>query len=233
MLQFSVAGVCRKVFSLFVCVTFLAGCASHSSEELDLTPVQRQLRAERERYNSTMITGALAGAALGAGIGAAAGSGSKNTAAGAGIGLLAGLVVGLVAGAMVAERNLQFERQDISAAQRIQAAQQTAQQLQQRAATAEMVARENREKLDQLDTKFRAQQISANKYRAEAATIRKDVELIKESAAEAKNAREKLVTSSSQVPALIQEEPKLRDAQHRLERAEKELNETVKRIPTT
>lgn len=221
----------RKVVWAIACVAMVGACAGASPNEPGLSPEQQQLRVQKQNYTSTVVTGALVGAAAGAGIGAAVGG--QNRGAAAGIGALAGLAAGLIAGALVAERNLKFERRELSASARISSAQQTSSLLQMQATAAEALVTKDQQRLDQLDAQYRANEITAVRYKAEAATIKKDAELIRESANDAKSAREKLVTSSAQVPALMNEEPKMGDAQRKLELSADQLEEKLKRIPTT
>jgi hypothetical protein len=221
----------RRFIVALLCVAMTtAGCASNQPEA-GLTPEQNALRAQKANWNKTVLTGALAGAALGAGIGLAAGG--ANRGAVAGVAALAGLLIGAAAGALVAERNLKFERRELDAEQRIAAAQESTQNLQARAATAEALAAKDRARLDELDQQYRTNQITAAKYRAEAASIKKDAELIKESSEDAKSARTKIVTSSQQVPALMAEEPKMGEAQRRLDQSADQIEEKLNRIPST
>lgn len=105
-----------------------------------LTAEQQAMRQQSQRWNQTAATGALAGAATGAAAAAAFGRGNtgQNALIGAGIGAL----VGLAAGMAVAERNLAFENREASASQRIQSAQQVANNLNNTAAASEQVAKQ-------------------------------------------------------------------------------------------
>ena len=225
------AGFGRKLLSVLVCAAMVTACAGESPNQA-LTPEQQQLRAEKQRYNSTVVTGALAGAAVGAGAGLLA-SGGNNSLAALLIGTAIGAVAGAVAGTMVAERNLKFERRELSANDRIQSAQQTSTLLQSQAVKAEALAKKDQDRLDELDAQYRANAITAARYRSEASTIKKDAELIRESANDAKSARTKVVASGAQLPKLLDEEPKMGAAQRSLEQSADQLEEKLKRIPTT
>lgn len=191
---------------------------------------QRQLRAQRERWNQTALTGAVAGAALGATIGAIASQGSGTAAL---VGGLIGLMAGMAAGAAVADRNMKFENRELSAEKRIEAAQDISNQLEQQAAVSEALVRSNEARLDALDAQYQAKQITAAKYRADAQVISQDLKLIKETADDAKKARERLATSSNEVPQLQAEEPKLQQTQMRLEESARQLEAKLNRIPST
>lgn len=195
-----------------------------------LTAEQQAMRQQSQRWNQTAATGALAGAATGAAAAAAFGRGNtgQNALIGAGIGAL----VGLAAGMAVAERNLAFENREASASQRIQSAQQVANNLNNAAASSEAVARQNQQRLAQLDRQYRAGQITAAQYRAETATMRQDAELMRKTAGEARDARQRLVASARQVPQLMNEEAKIDQAQRRLESAADDLESALRRVPT-
>ena len=195
-----------------------------------LTAEQQAMRQQSQRWNQTAATGALAGAATGAAAAAAFGRGNtgQNALIGAGIGAL----VGLAAGMAVAERNLAFENREASASQRIQSAQQIAGNLNNAAASSEAVAKQNQQRLAQLDRQYRAGQITAAQYRAETATMRQDAELMRKTAGEARDARQRLVASARQVPQLMNEEAKIDQAQRRLESAADDLESALRRVPT-
>lgn len=221
----------RKALVAVLCASLLGGCVTTSTPEVGLTPEQAALRQQKENWNRTVATGALAGAAVGAGVGLAVGG--QNRGAAALVGGLLGAAVGTLAGVAVANRNLKFENRELSAEQRIAAARESSQNLEARAATSEALAAKNRARLDELDRQYRSNQITAAQYRAEASGIRKDVDLIKESANDAQSARTKIVTSSQQVPGLMAEEPKMSSAQRRLEQSADQIEEKLNRIPTT
>ena len=195
-----------------------------------LTAEQQALRQQSQRWNQTAATGALAGAATGAAAAAAFGRGNmgQNALIGAGIGAL----VGLAAGMAVAESNLGFEKREAGASQRIEAAQQIASNLNNTASASEQVARQNQQKLGQLDRQYRAGQITAAQYRNETATMRQDAELMRKTAGEARDARQRLVASAREVPQLMNEEAKIDQAQRRLDAAASDLESALRRVPT-
>jgi hypothetical protein len=197
-----------------------------------LSPQQQALRDQSDRWNMTVGTGALVGAGAGAGIGAAA-AGRNNRAAGAVIGGLVGLIGGAVAGTAIANRNLAFENRELSASQRIESAEQIAQNLNNAASTAEQVTQENRRKLAQLDQQFRGGQITAAQYRDASASMRQDAELMKRTSGEAREARERLVASARTQPQLMSQEAKIDSAQRRLEVSASDLEDALRRVPTT
>lgn len=222
----------RRLLSFFVCISLaLGGCVtSGASSSQALTPQQQQLRAQKERWNQTALTGAVAGAAVGAGIGALASQGSGSAAL---IGGLIGLVAGLAAGAAVADRNMKFENRELSAEQRIAAAKEATQQLEQQATLSETVARMNEELLDSLDAQYHAKQITAAKYRAEAQISAEDLKLIKASSEDTKKTRERIASSSQEVPQLQAEDPKLQQLQLRFDESARQIETKLSRLPTT
>jgi hypothetical protein len=197
-----------------------------------LSPQQQALREQSNRWNMTVGTGALVGAGGGAAIGAAA-AGRNNRAAGAVVGGLVGLIGGAVAGTAIANRNLGFENRELSAAQRTESAQQVAQNLNNAASTAEQVTQDNRRRLAQLDQQFRGGQITAAQYRDESASMRQDVDLMKRTSGEAKDARQRLVASASNQPQLMAQEGRIDSAQRRLEVSANDLEDALRRVPTT
>jgi hypothetical protein len=188
------------------------------------------MRQQSQRWNQTAATGALAGAATGAAAAAAFGRGNtgQNALIGAGIGAL----IGLAAGMAVAERNLGFERREASASQRIQSAQEIASNLNNTAAASEQVAKQNQQRLARLDQQYRAGQITAAQYRSQTETMRQDAELMRKTAGEARDARQRLVASARDVPQLMNEEAKIDQAQRRLEAAAADLESALRRVPT-
>jgi hypothetical protein len=172
----------------------------------------------------------VSGAALGASLGALSGGQNRGSSAliGAGVGLLAGLA----AAALVANRNLAFEQRELTAGQRVEAAQQIAENLNNAAASSERVTRENRRRLAELDRQYRAGQITAAEYRGTTETMRQDLEVMRKTAGEAKDARQRLVASGREVPQLMNEESKIDGAQRRLEVSAGDLESALRRVPT-
>ena len=223
-------GGMRKTGLALASVLMLAACQSGvGGSSGPLTPQQQALRDQSNRWWQTTATGALAGAATGAAIGALASSGNRGSGAliGAGIGLLAGTL----AGAMVAERNLGFEKREASAQDRIASAQQVAANLQQAAATSEMVTQQNLQRLSALQRQYEAKQISAAQYRAETNAMREDVDLMRKTAQEAGEARQKLAANAQQVPQLMSEDPKISSAQQRMNKSANDLDAALRTVP--
>ena len=194
-----------------------------------LTPQQQALRDQSGRWYRTVGTGALAGAAGGAAIGAMAAP--RNRGTGALIGAGAGLLAGVLAGALVAERNLAFENREGSATQRIAAAEQIAANLNSAAAASEQVTADNRRRLAQLDRQYRGGQITSAQYQAQVQTMHQDVEVMRKTAGEARDARQRLVASAGEVPQLMTQEAKIDGAQRRLEVSASELEDALRKVP--
>ena len=222
-------GGMRKTGLALALLMLLPACEGGMGASGPLTPQQQALRDQSKRWYQTAATGALAGAATGAAIGALASSNNRGSGAliGAGIGLL----VGLAAGAMVAERNLGFEKREASAQDRLASAQQISANLQQAAATSEQVTAQNKQKLAMLSRQYDAKQITAAQYRTETNAMREDVELMRKTANEAGEARQKLAANASEVPQLMSEDPKIRSAQQRMDRSANELDAALKSVP--
>ncbi len=221
----------RMTAVLVSALLLVSACAQqgpYGASGAPLSPQQQALRDQSARWNRTVATGALAGAATGAAIGALA---SRNRGTGALIGAGAGLLAGALAGVMVAERNLAFENREANATQRIAAAQQIAVNLDKAAAAAEQVTADNRRRLAALDRQYRAGQITAAQYQAETAAMREDVEVMRKTAGEARDARQRLVASAREVPQLMNEEARIDGAQRRLEVSASELDTALRRVP--
>lgn len=236
MIDLSLRRYGRAILVAVLCASLATGgCSSMGEGDANLTPEQQQLRAQKQRWNETMISGIAVGAALGAagGLAVAASTRDGNVALIGLIGAGVGALIGAAVGALVADRNLEFEQSEMSANERLAAAQRSTQNLEARAASSEAIVRSDLTKLDQLDAQFRANGITARQYRTAAASIRKDLDLIKESAEDAKKAREKINTVGQQHSQLLVEEPKMGAAQLRLENSANEIAEKLNRIPTT
>lgn len=220
-------------FLLSACagVGMSAGPGAYGASYAALSPQQQQLRQQSQRWNRTTLTGAGVGALSGAALGAAAGGG-RHRGEGALIGALAGLAIGALMGAGVADRNLGFENRELNAGQRIEAARQIAQNLETAAATSEQVANQNRQKLAQLDRRYRGGQITLAQYRSEISGMQQDAEVMRSTAKDARAARERLLESSRQIPQLMNEESKIDSAQRRLESSASDLESALRRVPT-
>ena len=200
-----------------------------SATATSLTPQQQAMREQSTRWHQTVATGALAGATLGAGIGALSGG---NRGTNALFGGLAGALAGGLLGTTVANRNLGFENREVNASQRIASAQQIADNLNNTAATSERVTADNRRKLAQLDRQYRSGQITSAQYREQTETMRQDAELMRKTAGEAKDARERLVASGREIPQLMNQESKIDAAQRRLEVSAGDLETALRQVPT-
>jgi DNA repair exonuclease SbcCD ATPase subunit len=146
---------------------------------------------------------------------------------GAGVGAL----VGLAAGALVAERNLTFENREATASERIASARDIANFLNEVANHAEQLGKQNRRKIIKLGQLYESGQITAGQYRAETANMRQDTELIRKRADEARDAKQRLQSSSSDLSQLTAEERTIDQAQRRLERAAEDLEAALGRVP--
>lgn len=223
-------GGMRKTGLALAVVLLLPACqGGMGGSSGPLTPQQQALRDQSNRWWQTTATGALAGAATGAAIGALASGNNRGSGAliGAGIGLLAGTL----AGVMVAERNYGFEKRESSAQDRIASAQQMSANLQQAAATSEQVTAQNKQKLAMLNRQYEAKQISAAQYRAETNAMREDVDLMRKTAKDAGEARQKLAANAREIPQLMSEDPKISSAQQRMDRSANELDAALKSVP--
>lgn len=192
----------------------LGACETPGAMDASLTPQQQELREQSTRWNRTMLTGVAAGAALGAGAGYA--FGGQNRGLWTAIGGLSGAAAGGLAGSWVANRNLDFERQELSAEQRATAATQIANNLNTSASSAEAVTAENRRRLASLQQQLQAGRITSAQYRTETESMRQDLQVIRNSANDARDARARLAAVSAQQPGLATQGRSIGVAEDRL-----------------
>lgn len=206
----------------------LVACAP-GMDDPSLTPQQRAMRAQAGRWNATVATGALVGAAGGAALGAAVGGRNAGTAAliGAGVGLLGGLA----AGAFVANRNMEFENREAPLHTRIADAQQRTLELQRSAQAANDLTADNLRRLDQLERQYRAGQLSASAYRAQARAMQADVDLMRNEQAGAQDFANRISASAQTAPQLRFEESKARNSAVTIQRAADQLEDRLARVP--
>jgi len=206
----------------------LAGCAMNAYDP-SLSPQQNAMRQQAGRWNATVATGTLVGAASGAALGAAVGGRNRGTAAliGAGIGALGGLA----AGAMVANRNLAFENQEMPLRDRIADARQRTQEVQRSAQTANDLTSDNLRRLDQLEAQYRRGQISSASYANQARSMQDDVDLMRNEQNGAQNFADRLAGTSQSVPQLRPEEIKARASANSIGRAADQLENRLARVP--
>ena len=223
------AGVTLKflIAALFFSLSLIACTTSPNNEnEKAISTQERMKRQQAQRWNQTTATGTATGAGVGALIGGLV-AGRGGALMGAGVGAL----VGLAAGALVAERNLTFENREATASERIASARDIADFLNEVANHAEQLGKQNRRKIIKLGQLYESGQITAGQYRAETANMRQDTELIRKRADEARDAKQRLQSSSSDLSQLTAEERTIDQAQRRLERAAEDLEAALGRVP--
>ena len=155
----------------------LTGCQTTDwKNDPNLTPAQRQLRAETHRFNQTVAEGALAGALAGALIGAIAAD--DNPLAGAAIGAGAGAVVGAGAGFFVASQNESYASEEARLNAEIEAARQEVASYQRIVSASQQVVNQHRATIDSLNRQYRQGQITAEQYRRQTTGIQGDIESI-------------------------------------------------------
>jgi gas vesicle protein len=225
-------GRTMRLVAALLSIVMLAPACTTTQADANLTPAQRQLRDQNQRWWQTAGTGAAAGAAAGIAAGALIGSGDRRQQQTAMlIGGLLGAAAGAFAGVTLANRTLGFENREINANQRIQSAQQTAANLEQAARTAEQVTEENARRLEALDRQFRARQITAEQYRAAAASARSDKDVIDRTAADARDVRQRMISQRGQLPEIADAEARIGPAQRSLEASAARLDDLLRRVP--
>ncbi len=213
----------------------LSGCADMSGMQgaggnAYLSPEQQALRQQSQ--TSTIATGALLTGLLGAGAGYV---GARATGGRGGQGALIGGLLGAVAGGLlgnqVGNANAAQGRQEGSAQARVEAAQRSADELQQTADTAERASETNRARLATLDRQYRAGQVTVAQYRAEVGAMRQDAQLMRKSADDAGQARDGIQQALARNPGLVSTDSKISEAQSRLRFTAGELEDALRRVP--
>ena len=175
----SIEGISARIV-LCLCLAAgvaLSGCQTTNwQNDPTLTPAQRQLRAETDRFNQTVAEGALAGALAGALIGAIAAD--DNPLAGAAIGAGAGAVVGAGAGFFVASQNQSYASEEARLNAEIQAAREEVDSYQRIVSASQQVVNQHRATIASLNQQYRQGQITAEQYRQQTSGIQGDIESI-------------------------------------------------------
>lgn len=179
----------NRILPVGTVLLLLAGCAQSSAYDPNLTPAQRALRQQNERYNETVATGTATGVAAGALLGGLlgallAGNNRGNRAGGIALGAAAGAAVGggvgYAAGNYIAARNQRYASREQAAQARLEAAQQESAKLAQTAALSDQVARENAAKLAEARRRYAAGQITRAQLEGEIRQAQSDLGLIQE-----------------------------------------------------
>jgi chromosome segregation ATPase len=156
----------------------LAGCAGGGmfGAEEELTPAQEGLRTESERFRWTRLQGALVGAAGGA----LAGWLISDNATGAVVGAAAGGALGYAAGYYIDTVNQSYADQQQALNTRIDAANQDVARYQRATADARTVVSQHRQQIADLNAQYARQQITADQYGAQVASIEGDIEALQD-----------------------------------------------------
>lgn len=156
----------------------LAGCQTTGGggNYAHLTPEQRELRQQSDRFNQTVTEGAVIGALGGAVLGALIDR--NNPGRGMLIGAAAGGTLGAGAGYAVASQQQQYASQEQRLNSLIQASEQEIAANRQAIAATERVVAQQRANIAQLRQAYANRQITADRYRAELAQVNDDRQAI-------------------------------------------------------
>ena len=161
----------------------LAGCLTNDWANEELTPAQRELRAEAGRFRDTVVTGTAAGTFLGCALGAAIvgvltrdGDAAREACLGAGA---VGAAVGGGAGYYIATRNENYAKREQAAHVRLESARRDADDLARTAELARRVSAENEVALIDLEARYRRQAVTAERYRALVGMMRADADAMR------------------------------------------------------
>jgi hypothetical protein len=205
----------------------VSGCVTTSESAESLTPAQRELRQQTERFNETVAIGAAVGAGLGCALGLLVDS--RNRGRGCAAGAALGGLAGAGSGYYIASRNEQYASREQGANARAAAARKEAEDLSRTADVAERVTRENKAQLAQLDAKFRAGQITAAQYRDQTAAMREDAKTIRRASEEAGKVSGTMSTDGGD--GVRQQATRVAQAQRRLDSSARELEQALDRVP--
>lgn len=176
MIRKLIAGPMRGLALALIVSLGVAGCATggrNSADDPNLTPQQRQLRTEAARFNQTVGEGALVGALGGAALGALLGG--DDPLAGAAIGAAAGAAVGAGAGYLVAAQQEQYASAEARLNAQIEAAQRDAARYRTIVDTTRAVVNSHKQNIAQLNSQYRAGQITAAQYQNQVSSISGDL----------------------------------------------------------
>lgn len=170
-------GLVRRRVGCWVAILALAlgGCANSDfhADDPNLTPEQRTLRQEAQRFNQTIGEGAVIGAVVGAAAGALLMP--RNPIAGAVVGGVAGAALGGGAGYLVAVQNRSYANREDRLRAGIEASRQDVARLQNVVTANQRVVTMHRATITRLNAEYRAGRISADQYREQAAGVRRDI----------------------------------------------------------
>jgi len=219
----------RRLAVLLAAALALGACATTGADTANMTPAQRELHERTARFNETVATGAGVGCLLGAVIGAAATGEAKHAAIGCG----AGAVAGGAGGYYLATRNETYANREQGANARIASARKEADDLARTAQLANQVTRENKAKLAQLESRYRAGQIDAATYRKEADAARNDLKTIRTASDKASEISRTMGQDARQTgnASVGQQAARVQDAQRQLQQSANELEDALNRVP--
>jgi chromosome segregation ATPase len=146
------------------------------SSDAELTPAQQDLRTESERFKWTRLQGALLGAASGA----LAGWLISEDATGAAIGAAAGGALGYAAGYYIDTVNQSYANEQQALSTRVDAANQDIARYERAVADARTVVGSHRQTIADLNAQYARQQITADQYGAQVASIEGDIEALQD-----------------------------------------------------
>lgn len=218
---------CRPAALAVAAMLALSACAStHGADGQPLTPAQRELREQNERFNETIATGAVVGALV-LGILGAVVAGRDNRAAGAAVGAATGAAVGAAAGHYLAKRNQRYASREQAAMARTDAAQREAADLAATARASEQVTAENRAKLARLEAQVRAGQATAAQLAAQRRTAQQDLDLM-ESAID----HSRKVESAMRADGVPDQAASVAQSRQRMEESARQLREALAKSPS-
>lgn len=207
----------------------LTGCLTITNDwaNEELTPAQRDLRAEAAHFRGTVITGTAAGTFLGCALSAAIvgiltrdGDAAREACLGGGA---VGAVVGTGAGYYIAKRNENYATLEEAGRARLKSARQEADQLARTADAARRVADENAVALADLEARYRRQAVTAERYRAIVGTMRADADAMRAASTGARAVATGIEKDAAPHAAV-------REQSERAARSSKEIDDALSRL---
>ena len=229
----------RGIAIAMACVITLAGCSGPVGSP-PLSPAQQQLKQANDRFNTTVVEGAVIGGAVLGVAGGVLGAVlcGKNCAL---LGLAAGAAVGAAAGAAkgydVARKNYTQARTEDNLKRLIAESNQDADAFHRSAVASRDIAAEARTKIAALDEQYKAKTITADQYKQGASSYRASADIITTQLA---STTQKMATmradaatqSGSDQSTLLDDARQIEEARRALKESSESLAATLAMVPS-
>lgn len=187
----------KGIGTVLIASLFLAGCATSSVDQANLSPAEKRLREQADTFNQTVVEGAVAGCAVGLLVGLlAAGNGQRGQ--GAAIGCAAGAAMGGATGYYIADKQEQYANEEARLDSMTDDVRKDNQRLADMIATSRQVIAEDSRTLDTLNQKIASGQMSKDKAKQELARIDENTQYMQKTLAKLKEKHDEYVQARAQ-----------------------------------